>query len=275
MLLVRQAAAVILSLAAGPATPAPADLELWRLDCGTFVIEDIAYFSDAHLYDGRSAKLSNGCYLVRNGDRYLLWDAGLPREDLGNTKFEDGWLSSLTVTLADQLRELGLEPGDIDFVAVSHYHGDHVGQAGDFGHATLLMSRADVERLRGQPPGNARRRLAAWFEGGAPLVDFAGDHDVFGDGSVLILALPGHTPGHSGLLIRLPGAGPVLLSGDLFHFRSEIGQRVVSRWNTSRADTLASIERIEAITKSLNPLVIVQHDVADVARLPAFPASLR
>jgi glyoxylase-like metal-dependent hydrolase (beta-lactamase superfamily II) len=276
MTLIRHAVvAVILSFAAVQAASSAADLELWRLDCGSFEIEDLAYFSDAHLYDGRSARLSNGCYLVRNGDRYLLWDAGLPHEDLGNQAIEDGWLSSLRVTIADQLRELGLTPGDIDFVGVSHFHGDHVGQAGDFSHATLLMSRADVEWLRGRPPGNARQKLAAWFDGGAPLSAHAGDHDVFGDGTAVILALPGHTPGHGGLLIRLPGAGPVLLSGDLFHFRSEIGKRVVSRWNTSRADTLASIERFEAIAGALDPLVIVQHEAADVSRLPAFPASLR
>ena len=102
-----------------------------------------------------------------------------------------------------------------------------------------------------------------------------GDHDVFGDGRVVILELPGHTPGHGGLLVRLADFGPVLLSGDLYHFRREIGKRNVSRWNTSRADTLASIERFEAMVSKLQPTVVVQHEPADVKLLPLFPASAR
>ena len=255
------------------ARSADSDLMLWRLDCGDMIIDDISYFSDAHRYDGQSAEIGNGCYLVKNGARYLLWDAGIAESYLNNTTKQDGWLSTISTTIADQLSEIGLSPGDIDFLGVSHFHGDHIGQAADFSAATLLMSSPDAQWIKDNPPGNARRRLAPWFDGESALVDFARDHDVFGDGRVTIIATPGHTPGHSALLIKLEHFGPVLLTGDLFHFRSEIGLRNVSQWNTSRADTLASIERFEALVSALDPIVIVQHDNGDISKLPAFPAA--
>ena len=252
-----------------------ADIEMWRLDCGEMIIEDISYFSDTNAYEGQSATIANGCYLVRNGDRYLLWDMGLPQEVLGNTTAEGGWTSSIKTTIADQLNKIDLSPKDIDFVGVSHFHGDHIGQASDFPQATLLMSRADVAWIKNNPPGNARRRLSPWFDGDASVADFARDHDVFSDGAVTILALPGHTPGHSGLLVRLPKKGPVLLSGDLYHLGREVGRRTVSRWNASRADTLASIERFEGLQKTMKPTVIVQHEPGDVGKLPTFPKSAK
>jgi len=268
-----------LSMIAAPRADAEAlssapDVELWRLDCGRMIIPDISYFSDAFAYEGRSADIGNGCYLIRNGDRYLLWDAGLPLEFKDNENpDEDGWISSISTSISGQLAEIGLAPRDIDFIGVSHYHGDHIGQAGEFAASTLLMSEADAERIRSTPPGNARRRLSPWFDGGAQARWFEGDFDIFGDGSVIILATPGHTPGHSSLLVRLPQKGPVFWTGDLFHFRSEVGKRNVSRWNTSRPDTLASIERFEQLVKALDPLVVVQHDAADIKLLPAFPKS--
>lgn len=265
----------IINEASGADAKDARDIELWRLDCGTMDIDDIAYFSDAFVYEGQSAFITNGCYLIRNGADYLLWDAGLPRDYLGNDDPEGGWTSALSVTIAQQLETLGVAKTEIDFFAPSHFHGDHIGQAAEVDHATLLMSEADVGWLKARPPGNAKRRLAPWFDGDAPLTTFRGDHDVFGDGSVTILATPGHTPGHSSLLVRLPQTGAVLLTGDLFHFRRELAMENVSRWNTSRADTLASIKRFHAIVAALDPLVIVQHEPDDVDLLPAFPKSAR
>lgn len=257
------------------AVAAASQLEMWRIDCGEMMIDDISYFSDSYFYDGQSATISNGCYLIRHSDQYLLWEAGIPRDYLGNEVEDDGWTSSIAVTIVDQLQEIGLTTEDIDFLGISHFHGDHIGQANDFANARLLINRADADWIRDSPPGNARRRLAPWFEGDSTIDEFTGDHDVFGDGSVTILATPGHTPGHGSLLVKLPQTGPVLLTGDLYHFRSEVGARNVSRWNTSRADTLASIERFSAIVESIEPTIIVQHEPADIDLLPVFPKSAR
>ena len=263
----------LLSLLSGSALAA--DVELWRLDCGEMVIDDISYFSDTHTYDGQSATISNGCYLVRNGDQLLLWDAGIARNYLGNTESRDGWLSTISQTIEDQLAEIGLDPSDVDYLGISHFHGDHIGQAADFSDATLLMHESSIKWIRENPSGNARSKLHAWFAGDSPITGFDGDHDVFGDGSVSIITLPGHAPGHTGLLVRLPETGYVLLSGDLYHFQSEIGTRIVSKWSVSRADTLASMERFESIITALKPIVVIQHDPVDIDKLPPFPKSAR
>ncbi|MEM9494805.1 MAG: N-acyl homoserine lactonase family protein [Pseudomonadota bacterium] len=268
-------ASLTLACAFASAPGEDASVELWRLDCGTMDIDDLSYFSDTYLYDGQSGLISNGCYLIRHGGAYLLWDAGIPSSLLDNTKSNGGWVSSISITLKDQLEQIGLAPDDITYLGISHFHGDHIGQAADFANSTLLMSSADANAIRIAPTGSARRRLAAWFDGESAMQEFSVDHDVFGDGSVTILMTPGHTPGHVSLLVRLKETGPVLLSGDLYHFRSEIGQNNVSRWNVSRADTLASAHRFERIIEALDPVVVVQHDPADIDRLPAFPKSAK
>ena len=101
-----------------------------------------------------------------------------------------------------------------------------------------------------------------------------GDFDVFGDGSVQILAAPGHTPGHQVLLVRLKRAGAVLLSGDLFHTRDNQRLHRVPKINTDRADTLASFDRVDRIVANQQARLIVQHDAADFASLPKFPKYL-
>ncbi|WP_395377549.1 N-acyl homoserine lactonase family protein [Marinicella sp. W31] len=247
------------------------DLRLWRLDCGEMMIDDISYFSDTYRYDNQSAEISNGCYLIQNGDRYLLWDAGIPKKYLNNTIKKGGWLSRISITIADQLAQIKLKPEDIDYLGISHFHGDHIGQALEFPGAKLLLNQADALSIKNEASGSARRKLSAWFDGDSEMAVFARDHDVFGDGRVTIIATPGHTPGHSSLLVKLKETGPVFLTGDLFHFQSETKLRNVSKWNTSRADTLASIERFEDIVKTLSPIVIVQHDKDDIRKLPAFP----
>jgi glyoxylase-like metal-dependent hydrolase (beta-lactamase superfamily II) len=97
---------------------------------------------------------------------------------------------------------------------------------------------------------------------------------VFGDGSVRILSMPGHTPGHQVLEVRLPHAGVVLLAGDLYHSRQNRQFRRVPRINTDRAATLASMARFEAIARRTHARVVIPHDPRDVAALPSLPGYL-
>ena len=101
------------------------------------------------------------------------------------------------------------------------------------------------------------------------------DKDVFGDGSVIVLRTPGHTPGHSSLLVKLPQMGPVILSGDAIHFRENFDSNGVPAFNYDRAQTVASVERIKKIAANLKATIIIQHDARDIEKLPAFPASAK
>ncbi len=102
----------------------------------------------------------------------------------------------------------------------------------------------------------------------------SGDYDVFGDGSVKILNTPGHTPEHQSLLLRLSQNGVIILSGDLFHQKTSYEPLRVPVFNTSRANTIASADRIRALLKNTQGRLIIQHDAHDFEKLPKFPEYL-
>lgn len=269
------------ALLAGIAAPAAAqeapDIEMWRLDCGTIELGDTAPFSDTHLYDGQPRTLTDSCYLVRNGENYLLWDTGLPAALKGTSAKQ--WVFTLSVqrTIAEQLAELDLAPSDITFVGISHYHDDHIGQAAAFPGAELLIGSGDAEAASSGQMEATRAQLAPWLAEGASgkVTRIAGDHDVFGDGSVRIVAMPGHTPGHKSLVVDLPQSGTYMLTGDLYHFEEQIENAGVPTFNTDRADTLASFHRFNQMAGNLDATIVIQHDPRHLGRLPAFPESAK
>jgi glyoxylase-like metal-dependent hydrolase (beta-lactamase superfamily II) len=257
--------ATVAAAAWAPAqTPQPG-LKLWRLDCGSIDV-DLQDFSDTGLYVGQKRTLTASCYLVRDGDRLLLWDTGLDGELAGKPKDKDG--SLLKERLVTQLARIGVKPADVTFVGLSHYHYDHTGQVADFPGSTLLPGKADWAVIKEWP--KAEPRFRHWLSGGGKVELVEGDKDVFGDGRVKILAMPGHTEGHQALLVRLQ-SGPVLISGDEYHFRENREVGGVPSFNVSRADTLASHDRFEKLAANLKANVIIQHEPRDIAKLPPFP----
>ncbi|HEX8585264.1 MAG TPA: N-acyl homoserine lactonase family protein [Allosphingosinicella sp.] len=253
---------------AGPAPAGPAQMQLWRLDCGTVDVSNLDVFSDTYLYVGQKKTLVDSCYLIRHGENYLLWDTGLPGELAGTSMTSGPFTTSVRTKIVDQLRQIGVPPERVNFVGVSHNHFDHIGQANDFPKATLLIGAEDWEASK---TGELAARFTPWVKGGAKVEALAGDHDVFGDGSVVVLDMPGHTKGHHSLLVKLPRTGNVLLTGDLYHFAENYRNRGVPGFNADRAQTLASMDRFNAIAKNLKARMIIQHEPADVAKLPRFP----
>lgn len=274
MLALATGAMALMGMQAPPAPPAAQrpEIALWRLDCGSARIADLDTFSDTYAYVGQSKTLTASCYLIRHGDRYLLWDTGLPGALADATAPTPGGFS-LRVRIRDQLARLGIRPEQVTFVGISHYHGDHTGQAADFPRATLLIGAPDWEVVRARPEEAAK--FGPWIEGQSRVEPQAGDHDVFGDGSVIMLNTPGHTPGHHSLLVRLPRTGPVLLTGDLYHFTENFESGGIPGFNTNRADTLASMARFREIARNLRARIVIQHEPADIAKLPAFPEAAR
>jgi glyoxylase-like metal-dependent hydrolase (beta-lactamase superfamily II) len=231
----------------------PPSVKLWRLDCGTF----------------ETKGLVNSCYLIRHGSRYMLWDAGFGAELEGQTQTP----LTLKRRLVDQLGELGVRPGDIAILALSHKHWDHIGQAADFPNAKLLIGEEDWVALTGNPidPRLQPARLKPWIEGGARKALVHGDWDVFGDGSVVMIATPGHTAGHHALLVRLKRSGPVLLSGDLYDTAARFAADEVARGAEDAEATRRSFAKFRAVAGAEHARIVIQHEPADVAALPLFP----
>jgi N-acyl homoserine lactone hydrolase len=243
-------------------------LSLTRLDCGRAEFKDMnGFFSDRPgVYPPGPGKVTDSCYLIRHGDQQMVWDTGLPAETRDKPMVQDGMTAQIDRTLAEQLDELGVRPGDVDVLGISHMHGDHVGQAAQFTNARLVIGKGDFERLRGRPEDS----LKGWRGPGGNVTLASGDVDVFGDGSVVALHLPGHTPDHLALLVKLK-SGPVLLTGDLYHSTIARQKRSVPGFNTSREETLQSMDRFEKLAKETGAKVVIQHEPNDIGLLPAFP----
>ena len=260
--------ACIISLSAS--AQAVPDVTLTRFDCGTSnpPIDPNLRFSDTFAYKGLRVQLVYSCYLIKHGNDYLVWDAG--------HSMSAGAVAP-KVSLVDQLAQLKLTPDQIKYIAISHYHGDHIGQVDSFPKSTLLIGEANWNVLTSAKPALMAnpKPFANWISGGGKVEPVLLDKDIFGDGSVVMLGMPGHTPGHSVLLVKLPQMGNVMLSGDLAHFQENYDGNGVPTFNTNRAETLASIDRFKTIAKNLKATVIIQHELRDVGKLPAFPAAAK
>jgi glyoxylase-like metal-dependent hydrolase (beta-lactamase superfamily II) len=254
---------------AGPAVAQAPAVKLWRLDCGKLLIKNFnSFFSDTLEYAPGAREVEGSCYLVQSGDNYLLWDAGYPASFKGKPVDQQYLVVTVTKTIAEQLAELKLAPADIDILGISHMHADHIGQSAEFPGAKLLIGKADLEMTKGKDDP-----FATWRSPDAKVQTMHGlDIDVFGDGKVFALNLPGHTPDHMALLVKL-ASGNVLLSGDLYHSTEAREHQYMPPFNSSRAETLASMDRFERLAKKLNAKVVIQHEPADVAKLPAFPTA--
>jgi len=270
------AALAILGLAASPAVAA--DVEMWRLDCGSIHFRDVGVMSDTYDYAGQGRTLTDSCYLIRHDKTYFLWDTGLPTALLGaKPDMTAPFSPTLTRDIPSEMAQIGVKPSQVAIIGISHGHFDHLGQAASFPQATLMIGAADLAALKGSPLPFAMdpTLIAPWTKGAGKIDAVSGDRDVYGDGSVVMLAMPGHTPGEMALLVRLAHTGPVLLSGDVVHFQAQLDKDGVPPFNASRADSLASIRRLKDIAGRLGSKIIIQHDETQIGRLPAFPESAK
>ena len=278
-------AVIALSLCAGAAAadsaPPAASADgprLYALDCGRLAFKDMGIFADTGEYDGHAGKLTASCYVIKHPKGVLLWDTGLgdaiAKMPQGLDLFGGLIHESVPVTLASQLEQLGLAPADITYVAFSHLHGDHAGNANLFPASTWILNSKEIAWATATPTplGVDPSLFSGYKTAKTQMID--GDYDVFGDGSVKILRAPGHTPGHAVLELKLRKAGVVILSGDLYHVHANRDFQRVPIFNDNRADTLASMNRIEKIVKNTHARFVIQHNEDDFAKLPKFPAYL-
>lgn len=248
---------------------AHADLKLTVFDCGQLSFADVSFFGLSN-EETEVRELFVPCYLIQHDEHLMVWDAGLPLTDVGktdgNSRYEDSFL--------DQLASMDIMPADIDLVAFSHMHYDHVGAANAFTESTLLIQETEAVAAFEHPEDNPVFQEALYNE----LVNsnrrsLNGDLDVFGDGSVRIISAPGHTPGHQALYLELSNYGPLILSGDLYHFEVSRELRRVPGFNTNAEETLSSMDKVEALVESTGATFWIEHskELADSLNLaPAF-----
>lgn len=250
--------------------PAPLpDVRVYVLDGGWAHIKDPSLFSDTLDAGSQPVDLADPCFLVKHGEKWLLWDTGLTDRLVGHPQTTPAFAFRKARTLTAQLKDLGLNPKMIHYVSMSHCHFDHSGTFNLFNSATWIVERAELRYGHEEPaPFSVDASL---LKHTGKRIEIVGDYDVFGDGTVRILSTPGHTPGHTSLLVRLAHTGPVLFSGDLLHTRKGFVKGWVPPINASRADTLASIARVKTILQNVGAKLVIQHDKGDYEALPKAP----
>jgi glyoxylase-like metal-dependent hydrolase (beta-lactamase superfamily II) len=222
-----------------------------------------------------STEMSIPCILVAHPKGTLMWDNGY----IPDRAFPPGGgqATSGVVTqdkpLLPQLAAVGYAPRDITYLSVSHYHGDHVANSNSFAGATWLVRKAERDRMfsdtpipRSDPANYSELKTSKTI-----LLD-KDEWDVFGDGTVVIKSTPGHTPGHNVLFLKLKKTGPVVLSGDLYHYPEERTLNRLPVADFNKEQTAASRAELEAFLKKTGAQLWIEHDIIANAKLKKAPA---
>ena len=270
---------VAIALAAGCAhVPAHArGPRLYVLDCGDIKPMDPMLFGLEKSEIAGDGSFVTPCYLIVHPKGTLMWDVGqIPDAQIPDdgTEVVVQDLLKARHRLLPQLKALGFEPKDITYLAMSHYHLDHTANANLFAGSTWIVQQAEYDAMFGA--GELAIRDASSYD---KLKDAKritlrdADHDVFGDGTVVVKTAPGHTPGHQMLFLDLVKFGPLLLEGDLYHLPEErIFDRVPS-FDFDAAQTRATRVKTEAFLKQTGAQMWIQHDPVTnvtIRKAPAF-----
>lgn len=256
-------ALVVAALSSGCTLQPRQQLRLYVFDCGRVRLASVEAFGIAdHETDIREAPFP--CYMIEHPRGRLLWDGGMPSSVAQTRDWQQampGYWVRLDRTLGDQLGELGLTLDSLDYIVFSHFHWDHVGIANELRKGTVIVQQAEYDAAFApevKVPGFRPETYARVRELDKRFVD--GDHDVFGDGRVRIISAPGHTPGHHVLLVRLTETGPVVLSGDLYHFRISREKQSVPVFNVDPVQSRQSMQRVETLLRETGAELWIHHD---------------
>lgn len=260
-------------------TPAKPEVHLYALDGGTVQVNNLEIFAQDSVYRGESTTFADAYYVIVHPKGTLMWDAGLPEALVGLpepfTSPDGNFTVSRPDSVAAQLAAIGLSPEDIDYLSLSHTHFDHSGHAESVPNATWLVQDTEYAWISSPEMEAAQPDMFNAVNDLSKVQQISGDFDVFGDGSVMIKAMPGHTPGHSALYVDLAENGPVLLSGDLYHLKENRLHKRVPVFNTDVDQTLASMEAFEAFADSTGAKVTLQHSKEDFESMPKAPEFLK
>jgi glyoxylase-like metal-dependent hydrolase (beta-lactamase superfamily II) len=251
----------------------PKSLRVYIFDCGVIHTTNGDAYS-LKKEEMASTEMSIPCILVAHPKGTLMWDNG----DIPDRAFPPGGgRATLGVVTQDkpllpQMAAVGYAPGDITFLSMSHYHGDHVANANAFAGATWLVRKVERDRMFAAEP-IVRSPLDNYsaLQNSKTIIIDKDDWDVFGDGSVVIKSTPGHTPGHNVLFLRLKKTGPVVLSGDLYHYPEERSLRRLPVAEFNKDQTAASRAELEVFLKKTGAQLWIEHDITANARLKKAP----
>jgi len=258
-----------------PAKPSPAkppkSLRLYVLDGGSLNIPDTSPYQ-LKKEDVATTYMSVACFLVVHPKGTLMWDAGAVPDSAFKAGTGTLRYATATKTLTAQLADIGYTPADINYLSLSHFHWDHVGNSNLFAGSTWLVRQPEREIMFSDPP-SPRTEPANYnaLKSSKTIIITKPDYDVFGDGSVVIMAAPGHSPAHQVLFLKLKKTGPVVISGDLYHYPEERQRKLIPTTEFNAGQTVESRAAIEAFLKKTGAQLWIQHDFTANAKLRKAP----
>jgi N-acyl homoserine lactone hydrolase len=266
------AALATFALSQTPPAP-PKSVRLYVFDNGSIKGLDPAAF---HLKKDEIATVDMVLcsYLIVHPKGTLMWDTGaIPDADLkaDASPVAQGRYTA-TKTLTSQLAAVGYAPKDITYFALSHYHSDHTANANAFAGATWLVQQPERDAMFAEkaPPIAQRAQYVALKDSKTKILN-GQDYDVFGDGTVVVKAAYGHTPGHQVLYLKLAKTGAILLAGDLYHYQEERNTDKTPTFEFDRDQSLASRAAMEAFVKKTGAQLWIEHDLANFSKLTKAP----
>ena len=235
------------------------DVKLHQLVGGSILVKKLEVFSQDTTYTGQTKQFTDAYYVISHPKGNLMWDAGLPESLVIPEPFNDPsgvYRIQRPDSLANQLKSIGFKIDDFKYFAMSHSHFDHTGHANLMKDATWIVQENEFNSVVGD---SAQFKNPA-LETLTNVKKIKGDYDVFGDGTVVIKYMPGHTIGHQVLYVEVAGlVKPVLLTGDLYHFEENRTNKGVPSFNYDVKQTLESINKFETFAKETNAEVVIQH----------------
>ena len=255
------------------------EVKLYTFDGGTVMVNNLELFSQDTTYHGQTKEFSDAFYVISHPDGNLMWDAGLPEGLIGLPEPFTDPSGAFTVSRSDsvvsQLKSIGMNIDDINFIALSHTHFDHSGHANRFKNSTWLVQEIEYDSITSTTSQIANADNYNAIKELTKTQKLNGDFDVYGDGSVVIKSMPGHTPGHQVLYLDLAESGPILLTGDLYHTYENREFKRVPIFNFDVDQTLKSMVAFEAFAKEKNAKVYLQHQKEDFNKMPKAPEYLK
>ncbi len=253
-------------------------VKLYAMDCGITEISDMSDFSIEGKYQGEKLTLVYPCYLISHPKGDLIWDTGLPQSlaDIPGGVKMGVYHMQVNANIEQQLAQVNKTAKDIEFLSLSHSHSDHSGNANLFAQSTFIVNALEREHMFSDNQKQADKEGFAMYSAleKAKTTTFTDQHDVFGDGTVVMKSMPGHTVGSAILMLKLAKAGPVFLTGDMYTHARARTLGTYTMYHGDQAQTKKSRQAFEALVKQQNARVIIQHEKADYDALPAFPAYL-
>jgi N-acyl homoserine lactone hydrolase len=269
-------ASVPLSLAQTAPKP-PKSVRLYVFDCGSIKGLSPATFNFKP-NEVKATEMVVPCYLVVHPKGTMVWDTGTVTDrafkpDGSPVTQGTGVIISATKPLKTQLAAVGYKPSDITYLGLSHYHADHTANANEFAGATWLVQQPERDSMFAEkgPAITQQAQYIALKDSKTKILN-GQDYDVFGDGTVVIKAAYGHTPGHQVLYLKLAKTGPILLAGDLYHYPEERNTDKTPTFEFDHAQSLASRAAIEKFVQMTGAQLWIEHDLANFNKLKKSPA---